>query len=163
MISYYDIDHLGQKPADFSKVVKLSFVNTAPNQASAQFILNPSNPEFTNSSVRCQDGCKSGTIHLIYSGSIGSKLNGTTDIDFIRKDIKKTQYELGLTVSSDIRELKFIETLKNSKFFEGVLTVFNVRDGFVQPYEVNLDFGLPANSCFSDNTILHGRKVGAHR
>jgi hypothetical protein len=159
-ISYYDIDHLGPNPAAFSKRVNLSFVNTSTAQTSAQFTLTPSTPEFTNSSIECVNGCESGTIHLTYAGIPGSKLNGTADIDFFRQDIQTIKYQLSLEVPSDPVLFNFMDNLKNSRFLNGILTVFNVRNGFAQPYEVNLNFGLPGNGLFSGNSLLHGRKFG---
>jgi hypothetical protein len=159
-ISYYDIDHLGPNPAAFSKRVNLSFVNTSSAQTSAQFTLTPSTPEFTNSSIQCVNGCESGTIHLIYAGVPGSKLNGTADIDFFRQDIQTIKYLLSVEVPSDPILFNFMDNLKHNKFLNGILTVFNVRNGFAQPYEVNLNFGLPGNGLFSGNSVLHGRKFG---
>jgi hypothetical protein len=159
VISYYDLDHLGPDPHFFERQVALSFINLFPNHPAANYPLLENDPAFHGSWIECRNGCKNGTLHLKYFRPF-SRLNGSADIDFFRKDIQGITFQANSPHSSQVQEQSFIESLENTRFFEGKVTAFNVKNGFAQPYDVFMGFGKGGASCSSDTTIIHGRKTG---
>ncbi len=162
-VSYYDLDQRGEKPADFSKSVTFFANLFRPGLVSFSVKLKSSDPRFNGSTLDCNANCSQGALNLKYRGLEGSKLNGEASASFIKRNVLATgfstqsdQSEAGVSVENNIvRSYR-----KQPTLISGSIFAFQVKDGFVQPYQVELSYSTQGRFPAEEVIVFRGMKLG---
>ncbi len=163
LVTYYDLDHLTANPNDFTHTVKFSATFFHPGLKQFTIALKNNDSKFDGSTLVCDKNCTSGVLNLVYNGGTTSKLTGTAAATFFRKDIvgNPAISILGTPATSDI-EKEIVHSLKRgNQLVSGQITAFQVQNGFVQPFDVTLEYSSDGYYPVQGQVEFLGTKSGA--